>query len=61
MTRILEIIGSSWPIAFMVIGLAAAFTVRRTLKQAMDNSHAEKLDRSQGNQAVVVRRNSDEG
>lgn len=54
MMEALRIIAGSWPIACMVVGLAAAVVVRRTLKQAMDNSQALALDRASGNRAVVV-------
>lgn len=56
----LEIIAQSWPIAVMVVGVASAIVVRRSLKQVMDNDRAEKLDRAQGNKAVVVRSREDD-
>lgn len=51
----LKIIAESWPIAAMVIGVSAAYVVRRSLRQRMQIGHQERLDRAQGNQAVVVR------
>ena len=51
----LQIVAGSWPIAAMVVGLSAAFVVRRTLRQAMNNQREKELERAQGNQAVIVR------
>lgn len=50
----LRIVAESWPLAAMVVGVAAAVVVRRSLRQAMDNTRAESEDRAQGNRAVVV-------
>lgn len=57
--KALELISGSWPLAAAVVGIAIAITVRRSLKQAMDNDRADKQDRAQGNQAVVVRGRED--
>lgn len=59
MIEVLQIIATSWPIAVMVIGLAAAITVRRSLKQSMDNSN--EIQNIRASQSVVVRdRHSDD-
>lgn len=55
----LKIVAESWPIAAMVIGLSGAYVVRRTIRQSMEIGHAERMDRAQGNQAVVVRNRED--
>lgn len=57
--KALELVAGSWPLAVAVVGVAVAIVVRRSLKQAMDNNRAVKIDRAQGNQAVVVRSRED--
>ena len=54
----LKIIAESWPIAIMVIGLAAAYVIRRSLKQVMD--HSAKMDEYRAGTAVVVRQRTDD-
>lgn len=58
MMEALQIVAGSWPIACMVVGLSAAVVIRRTLKQAMDNSQALALDRANGSKSVVVHESS---
>lgn len=53
MIEVLQIIAGSWPIALMVIGLAAAIVINRRLKQSMDDSQAVRD--LQASQALVVR------
>lgn len=60
MIEVLSIIASSWPITIMVVAIAAAIVVRRSLKQAMDNS--DKMNEYHTKQAIVVRqRQSEDG
>lgn len=60
MMEILTIIASSWPIATMVVAIAAAIVVRRSLKQSMDLT--DKMNEYNINKAVVVRqRQSNDG
>lgn len=54
MMEALKIVADSWPIAFMVLGLAAAYVIRQSLHQSIDAAHTETMDRAKGNQAVVV-------
>lgn len=54
MLEALLIVASSWPIAVMVVGVTGALTARYLVKRKMDQSHAENMDRAQGNRAVVV-------
>ena len=54
----LKIIAESWPIAIMVIGLAAAYVIRRSLKQVMD--HSAKMDEYRAGTAAVVRQRTDD-
>lgn len=61
MMRALEIIADSWPIAVMVVGVCAAYVVRRSIKQVVDTNHVEAMDRQSGSRAVVVQgRHSDD-
>lgn len=57
MIEYLRIIAGSWPIACTVIGISTAITIRRTLRQAMDNSRDAREYRA--SQAVVVRGRED--
>jgi hypothetical protein len=60
MLEFFKILADSWPIAWMVLGITAAVVIRKSFKQAMDNDRAEKLDRAQGNNAVVVQNRREE-
>lgn len=52
----LKIVAESWPIAAMVIGLGVTATVYRVVQKSERRAHLERMDRLQGNQAVVVRK-----
>lgn len=52
--QIIAIIGNSYPIAFIVVGVTVGIVVRRSMYQMMHNERLEKLDRLHGNNAVVV-------
>lgn len=58
MIEILNIISGSWPIAAMVIGVAAAITIRRSFKQALDNTAQQNEYRASS--AVTVRNHRDD-
>ena len=57
MLEFLRIIAGSWPIAAMVIGIAAAIVIRRTFKQMMDAT--EKQNEYRASNAVVVKQRED--
>ena len=57
MLEYLKVIAESWPIAVMVIGVSAAIVVRRSLRQAMNNS--AEIQELRASSALVVR-NKDE-
>jgi len=57
MLEYLKVIAESWPIAVMVIGISAAIVIRRSLRQAMNNS--AEIQELRASSALVVR-NKDE-
>lgn len=50
----LKVVAESWPIAVMVVGLAAISVANRRMKQAMDDSQAVQDLRA--SQSTAVRR-----
>lgn len=52
---ILVIVATSWPITVMVVGVSAAFVIRRSLKQAMDNADDVRNLRAVNSELVRAR------
>ena len=58
--KALEIIAMSWPIAAMFVAFCAAITIYTLIRRVMKDSHEERMERLNGNNAVVVQRRRDE-
>lgn len=56
----LRIVAGSWPLAVIVVGLAAAYVARRSIAQVLRNRREAEADRAHGNNAVVVQRRAAE-
>lgn len=57
MLQYMIVIAESWPIAVMVAAITAGIVVRRSLKQAMDNS--QQVRDLRASNAVTVRERDD--